>query len=126
MANMQRRRVAGWIGILAILLNTFVPALSHAVGGPVSAPWLEICSDGGLASSGAQRRQGDAPAKPGAAAFQHCPYCAPHGASFAAPPAALVLAIETHLNQELVAGAAPNTPARPLWNTAQSRAPPFV
>jgi len=126
MASVQRRRVAGWIAILAILLNTFAPALSHALGGPVSAPWLEVCSEGGLPGSGAQRRQGDAPAKPGATAFQHCPYCAPHGASFGAPPTALVLAVETHLGQQWVAEAVSIAPARPLWKTAQSRAPPVA
>ena len=93
MPNVQRGELATWIAILAILLNTFAPAVSHALGGTGSAPWAEICSAGGFAAPRGERRPGDAPAKPSAAAFQHCPYCGSHGASFEALPASPALQI---------------------------------
>ena len=121
-----RQRVAGWIAILAILLNTFAPAVSHALGGNASAPWLEICTGGNFTAAGAARLQGDAPAKPGTTAVQHCPYCVPHGASFEAPPVSSVLVAGSDIGPQWVATADAVAPARPVWRTAHSRGPPVL
>jgi len=126
MANLQRGRLAAWIAILAILLNTFAPAVSHAIGAAGSGPWTEICSASGSIAPFAERRTGDAPAKPASAAFQHCPYCASHGASFEAPPAWSMLPAPAEAAPQVAASANPVEPARPVWRVARSRAPPVV
>jgi len=126
MAKVHRRRVAGWIAIFAILLNMFAPAASHAFGGSAVPPWLELCTASGPDASDAQRRQSDAPAKPGAAKFQHCPYCAPHGASFGAPPASAKLAAASDIGPQRVAVAEAAVPVRPVWRAARPRGPPVL
>ncbi len=122
MVNRHRRRVAGWIAILAILLNAFAPAVSHALAVGTDAPWLEVCGD----SAAAARNPGDQPVPQKAASQQHCPYCAPHGASFAAPPAAVALAPLAVAGTDPIGDHAVATQARSPWRSAHSRAPPSL
>ena len=87
MRGASRQKLTSWIAILAILLNTLAPAATHALAAR-DAPWLETCRD---ARTAVERGQ---PGIPGAAhgvSFEHCPYCAPHGASYGAPPVATPL-----------------------------------
>jgi len=126
MANDRRRRVRIWIAILAILLNSFAPAISHALAASTPPSWMEICTEGGLAAAGAVRRQGDAPAKPGVTTVQHCPYCTPHGSSCGAPPAPGILTVASHIASQRIASAAAVAPARPVWRAHRSRGPPIL
>jgi len=126
MANDRRRRVRIWIAIVAILLNSFAPALSHALAAGTPPSWIEICTESGLAAAGAVRRQGDAPPKPGATVVQHCPHCPPHGGSCGAPPAAAILTVASHIASQRVASAAAVAPARPVWRADRSRGPPVL
>lgn len=125
MVKVHRRRVAGWVAIFAILLNAFAPAVSHALASSGTAPWLEVCTGGSLATPGTLRDQGEQPAKPATAA-QHCPFCAPHGASFAAPPAAISLAVVADAGTQRVTVAATQASLPLPWRAAHSRAPPAL
>jgi len=125
MANDRRRRVRIWIAILAILLNSFAPAISHAFAASTPPAWMEICTEGGVAAAGAARRQGNAPAKPRATIVQHCPYCTPHGSSHGAPPPA-ILAGASRIAAQPVASSPVSAPARAVWRAHRSRDPPVL
>ncbi|MCS6945191.1 MAG: DUF2946 family protein [Sutterellaceae bacterium] len=72
-----RRWLAG-VAILAILLNALVPALARAWA---PLPLGEVCS--ARVAGG-----GESPALAEVFLLEHCPYCAPHAGSVAAPPPA--------------------------------------
>jgi hypothetical protein len=115
----RRRRLTGLIAIFAILLNTFAPAVSHALAAPRAS--FEVCSATGLA-----RAPGGQSGAPYATSFEHCPYCAPHGATYAAPPAA---ATPTPRFAGVRQGALVSHGASPTRfdrRPAQPRAPPLV
>ena len=127
MPSALRRRVTGWVAICAILLNTFAPAASHALAPERGMAWLQICSQAGvgrvlLADAG----PGGEPVAPHAVAFEHCPYCAPHGGStMGPPPAPLVAAVAVAAVGALAAPPAAAS-ARFAWFAAPARAPPRV
>jgi hypothetical protein len=122
-----RRRVTSWVAICAILLNTFAPALSHALASERGLSWLEICSQAGvgrmlLPDAGPAGE----PTAPHAVAFEHCPYCTPHGGSAAAPPPTRQpIEVAAAAGSEFPA-AAPRPRAPLAWLSAPARAPPSV
>jgi hypothetical protein len=93
--NRHRQVLFSWIAILAILLNTLMPMLSHAMEAPVGKPgthqsaWIELCSVTGsswvrLGADGSilekvQRKPLGAPASAHSA---HCNDCLTHANSF--------------------------------------------
>ncbi|TXC62134.1 DUF2946 domain-containing protein [Piscinibacter aquaticus] len=100
----RSRVVNSWIAILAVLMTSLAPAISHAMGTRGPATWTGIC-----ASAGAKRVLLDAQhdsdkSVPGAAnPLEHCPYCGLHADGF------------------------PDTPSLPsmelsVWSSAQPRA----
>jgi hypothetical protein len=121
----KARKQIVWIAVVSILMNTFAPAISHALSAGQVAPWLDVCASGGVAASTtAGRRQGDAPATPPAVTLAHCPYCAPQGASFAAPPPVTSQVITDVTHHRRVESAAAAVPMLFAWRGPQSRAPP--
>lgn len=126
MAKVLRRRVAGWVAIFAILLTALAPAISHALAGTASAPWLEVCTGAGFGSPAMQDRQGDSQLPPGAATLQHCPYCTPNGASFGAPPAAATLVLRGDAGAQRVGDGALPAARSSAWRGTRSRAPPVL
>ena len=115
-----RRKLSSWIALLAILMVTFVPAMTGAFSASAGLPWDKLCSAANVAvdKSGTP----DSPAAPHA--FEHCPYCALH-ADLAPPPdprvanAGFALAFRAF---PLAFAHAPRSNA--VWATGQPRAPP--
>jgi Protein of unknown function (DUF2946) len=93
MPRLRNRRWLAWIAICAILLNAFAPSLAHALAARHQVSWLEVCTSTGLARTALDPRAARTEIPSGAhfVATDHCPYCAPHGASFAHAPPTVVL-----------------------------------
>jgi hypothetical protein len=118
-----QRQLTGWIAVLAVLLASLAPALSHALGGSNGASWVEVCS-----TQGSRWVQSD-PDEPGGAPVQahlleHCPYCSIHAPALGLPPVPERTPLEPGLKDEfpLAFLAAPRTPH--AWVSAQPRGPP--
>ncbi len=115
-----RRLVSSWIALLAILMVTFVPAVTGALPAASGLPWDKICSAANVATD----RQGtpDSPATPHA--FEHCPYCALH-ADLAPPPDPRLAGTGTTLAFRAFPVAFARAPrSNAVWASAQPRAPP--
>lgn len=123
MSSRVPHRLASWIAALAILLTSFAPWVSHALGPAQGAAWAEICS-----AHGATRVEpgGDASRDPFATKhpLAHCPYCSLHATALGLPPSPVVVPLRLGLRDERPAAflAAPRTLA--AWVSAQPRAPP--
>jgi hypothetical protein len=116
---LQHRRLHSLIVSLAILLNLFAPAISHAVTSLTRDPLaLELCS--------ATPANIQAPIKPAAHGAKHCVFCAPHADTYAPPPlaAGLQAVLYGHDVYPSLRHAAPA--ARIVWSSAQPRAPPAL
>lgn len=99
------------IGIVAILLNAFVPAAARTLA-PLALG--EICS----------AADGERSLPLSTLAQEHCPYCAPHAGSFGAPPpAGMPLRLPAAHTVAVAADTAPRPCAAPAL-PAQPRAPP--
>jgi hypothetical protein len=117
---LQRRRLTSLIVSLAILLNLYAPAISHAMSVLSATPLaLDICS--AAAASGASKR---APGGLPAHGIKHCMLCAVHTGSDAPPPVAsgLLAVLEGHDIYPAQHPAA--APQQPIWPDAQPRGPP--
>jgi hypothetical protein len=119
----QRRRLTSLIVSLAILLNLYAPAISHAMSVLSADPLaLDICSVTPAASAiGAGKR---APGSLPAHSMKHCMLCAVHAGSDAPPPVAsgLLTVLEGHDIYPAQRPAA--APQQPIWPDAQPRGPP--
>jgi hypothetical protein len=128
MISLRIRRRVAWIATFAILLNAFAPAVSHALAARLGVTWLEICTQDGLKRIEVEYSGARPDIPPGAhvVATDHCPYCAPHGSSFAhTPPAAaggVLLAGPAALGAVVPASA----PQPAVWACGHARAPPSV
>ncbi|MCS7102067.1 MAG: DUF2946 family protein [Burkholderiaceae bacterium] len=112
--RLKTRRLTAAVAILAILLNALVPSLARAWA---PLPLGEVCSARGAG--------GGYPQPAEVFLLEHCPYCAPHAGSFAAPPPAGSVPVAPALVTAAGAPAAVAPPAPPAWPAAQPRAPPF-
>jgi len=120
----RRTRIAGWIAIFAVLLNTFVPMLAQAFAQRDAAAELDLCGQQGRLHLQVLRLQGDAPGKPVPAPARHCLYCAQHGSSFAAPPPAACAATSRHEPASPIARVTSHARPAALRRGNRSRAPP--
>ncbi|MCX7902299.1 MAG: DUF2946 family protein [Burkholderiaceae bacterium] len=113
--RLKTRRLTAAVAILAILLNALVPSLARAWA---PLPLGEVCSARGAGG-------GESPQPAEVFLLEHCPYCAPHAGSFAAPPPAgsVPVAPADVTAACVLAAVAPSAPA--AWPAAQPRAPPF-
>jgi hypothetical protein len=117
---LQRRRLTSLIVSLAILLNLYAPAISHAMSVLSATPLaLDICS--AAAASGAGK---PAPGGLPAHGMKHCMLCAVHTGSDAPPPVSsgLMAVLEGHDIYPALRPAA--APQQPIWPDAQPRGPP--
>ncbi len=123
----QRLRVA-WIALLAMLMSTFAPAITHAV---VSAPmsWQsigEVCSIDGASTVTQVNDDAPAPSPPAGhrPSAEHCPYCLTHAPHFPlpAPAAAMEASASAWSPMPRLYLQAPATLFS--WLAAQPRAPP--
>lgn len=119
-----RVRLTGWIAVLAILLASLAPSLSHALASSTGSNWVEICTTQGskwiaAGEDGSER----APAS--AHVLDHCPYCSLHAPTLGLPPAGSLTQLPLRLAHEVPRAflAAPRT--QHAWVSAQPRAPPL-
>ena len=113
-----RRKLSSWIALLAILMVTFVPAMTGAFSASAGLPWDKLCSAANVDKSGTP----DSPAAPHA--FEHCPYCALH-ADLAPPPDPRVADAGVALAFRAFPVAFARAPrGNAVWATGQPRAPP--
>jgi hypothetical protein len=115
----QHRRLHSLIVAMTILLNLFAPAIGHAVTSLTRDPLaLELCT---ATPAGAK-----APSKQAVHGAKHCVFCATHADTYAPPPAAagLLAVLGGHDAYPSPRAAAPAP--RPLWSSAQPRAPPAL
>lgn len=126
MISLAHRRRVAWFAVFAVLLNALAPAMSHALAARLGVTWLEICTKDGLKRIAVnyQGARPDLPAGAHVAAPDHCPYCAPHGASVAhVPPAGAIVPVVT--GPALVAAVlTTRAPQRAEWSSGHARAPP--
>src|SRR5258706_4591706 len=123
-SNSSRRWVA-WIAVVAILVNSFAPSISHALAGHRGTAWIALASGDASPTSDICGPSGRTPAPDSQhTAFEHCPYCAPHGASFAVPVQPTTSIVASAGPDLLPILAAPAAPHQSAWTAAQARAPP--
>ncbi len=122
----KKRRLFAWIACLAILLNAFVPVVSHALSLGSPAAQLEVCTAMGIEMVMVPDQGHD----DGAASdkllksLTHCGYCATHAGSFGLPPQPIVV-FALDLQRDTFPPLYYLAPD-PLftWSLAQPRAPP--
>ena len=111
------------MAILAVLLLSFAPLVSQALGPEQYGAWVEICS-----ANGAKwvKADADTPSAPKSAhALEHCPYCAVHVSALGMPPATPLLMPEAaRFDVPQAFLAAPFT--LHAWRSAQPRGPPHL
>ena len=118
------RRLTSWIAVLAILLASLAPALSHALATATGTSWVEICTTQG--SKWIQAGEDGSERSPASAhVLDHCPYCSLHAPTLGLPPATLLGQLPLQLSHEVPRAFlfAPRT--LHAWLSAQPRAPPL-
>ncbi len=117
------RRLTSWTAILAVLLLSFAPLVSQALGPDQYGAWVEICS-----ANGAKwvKAADGAPSVPKSAhALEHCPYCSVHVSALGMPPSmALPMPDGARFDPPRAFVAAPYT--LHAWRSAQPRGPPHL
>jgi hypothetical protein len=122
-------RLSCWLAILAMLVLTLLPTITHAVSGPVDAGnWAELCSASGTPGS-AQTHQGEGSGERShglSAQVDHCAACRIAIDAMDLAPAAVaaaVLPIDRAEPPEVILQA-PRT--LHVWHRARTRAPPAL
>lgn len=120
------RCITARIAIFAMLLAALAPAITSALAAANGqhVRWTAVCTADGARFVPVPTDADGTPVAPKSHQVDHCPFCAPHGASVALPPPATGIV-------PVVAGADPVpllflAAPRPLhaWAHAQPRAPP--
>lgn len=121
----KKRRLFAWIACLAILLNAFMPVVSHALSFGSAAARVEVCTAMGIEMMMVPDQDHEASASDKLLkSLTHCGYCATHAGSFGLPPQPIaVFALD--LQRDTFPPLYYHAP-RPLfpWSLAQPRAPP--
>jgi hypothetical protein len=117
-------RLTSWIAVLAILLSSLAPSLSHALASGAGSNWVEICTTQGskwiaAGEDGTER----APAS--AHVLDHCPYCSLHAPTLGLPPVASLVHLPLRLAHEVPRAFLPAPRTQHAWVSAQPRAPPL-
>jgi len=125
MKSNSRRRWIASIAIAAILINSFAPSVTQALAGlrgEISLAFGASVFDDTTVTCG---QSGRSPAPDShQSSSSHCPYCAPHGSSFAVPPQRLSGAVASAGPDLLLVFYVPAAPRLSAWAVAQARAPP--
>lgn len=127
-ATVRSRRhftAAAWLGLLAVLLATLAPTLSHALGTPAAA-WGEVCrADTGRAAASNAPVSPQVPEPWPAAqhALEHCPFCAQPPFVLALPPARVAFA-PAAARHPAPPAAAPDRAAAAALRPPTARGPP--
>jgi len=117
------RRLTAWIALMAMLLGTLAPTISHALARTGDGIWVQVCTPEG---SRWVHVGDDAPSDPTAPLqpLEHCPYCSVHAPALGMPPAPCTLALDAPplAERPMAWWQAPTTAH--AWSSAQPRAPP--
>lgn len=115
------RSAAAWFGLVAALLASLAPTLSHALAAANGGPaWGAVCT----AVPAADRGTLPGTPGPGAVADEACPYCLQPAFGTALPPAAPAL-LPLAADGTSIAAPAGTPAARPQpWPAAAPRGPP--
>jgi hypothetical protein len=118
-------RLISWIAVMAVLLASLAPTLTHALGFANGSTWIEVCGAQGAKwiDAGPGHSGPAAPVK--AHVFAHCPFCSMHAPVLGLPPAPVMatMPVEGYGAFPPAFYAAPATPF--VWVSAQPRAPPY-
>jgi hypothetical protein len=124
--NKVTRRFAAWIACFAILFAALAPSISHAMAASFGETWAEICSVAGpkLVKVAIDETVSADPMSEKITHFEHCPFCATHGGSFAllSGSSISIPQLEPVSTHPFLFFQAPSP--LPIWTSAQSRAPP--
>lgn len=124
-AMRARARVTSWIAVLAMLLASLAPALSHALASAAAASWVEICTAQGSKWILADEDRAERERVPVSTNLtDHCPCCRLQALTLGLPPAEPVVHALLPLAHE-APRAVPAAPASSCtWIVALPRAPP--
>ncbi len=127
MARPMRTRIVGWIAVCAVMLNAFLPVVSHKRVAEGAFAWADVCTtDGVKRVAKTDAPTGDKPANSHWGTIAHCSYCCSHPASHGAPPPDGILLIAVVESQPANAPTGAIVRTLPHWRTPQSRAPPLI
>lgn len=119
-----RRRIVGWLALVAVLLAALAPAVSHALGGGTGDAWVELCTARGSQWVPADSQDPGGP--PASHAFEHCPYCSLQLPALGLPPAAGPLLLGSPADQASPVARLAVPHARQPRLRALPRAPPSL
>lgn len=121
-----RRRLTAWIAVLAVLLMSLAPTVSHALGRASVEGWVEVCSAEG--SRWVLAEPAGAGGAPGAVAhlLDHCPCCSSHAPTLGLPFAPGSTALGPDLSDEVPQAFLAAARTLFAWVGARSRAPPLL
>lgn len=120
-----RRPLFARIAVLAILLASLLPTLSHALNLGQQVSWIEVCGAQGnkwVPAGAATEEPGDTSVS---APLAHCPGCVSQHDAPGLPPSAAQNFALLVLDQAPPASQPPLPPAQRVWPAAHSRAPPL-
>lgn len=123
---LKHRRAYGLIVSIAITLNLFAPAISHAMATLTRDPLiLEMCSVSTPASVSAA---GDKQMPPASSAhtIKHCVFCATHTDAYASPLASQGLIAVLRGHDAYLAQYYQSPAPLSTWFSGQPRAPPML
>jgi len=96
----EYHKLVSWIAILAILLGSFAPTISHAITANGSSRlWQEICTQQGTKLLPSDSPAPDQKEIPGH--LEHCPYCSIHADTQVLPPSSSALFFATSVIETL-------------------------
>jgi hypothetical protein len=122
-----KQRWISWVAVIAVLMSSLAPSISHAFAAQASLQWLSICSAAGTADQASGAPQDSKSGNKGMLlSMEHCPYCSLHAPQLALPPAPVTLSPQAHTADAVPLAflAAPRT--LHAWVSAQPRAPPVL
>lgn len=125
MLRRAHRLAVSWIALVAVLMASLAPALSHATGRSDFANWTQVCTAAGTAPVAAG--DGTVPHDPAALhGLEHCPYCGLHVDAFPVPSAPPTVHAPMPLGDIVPAAFLHADETLGVWRSAQPRAPPLL
>jgi hypothetical protein len=116
-------RLISLIAVLAVLMGTLAPSLSHALAAGTGDSWVEVCTVQG--SRWVETGDDGTKRAPGAAhVLEHCPSCSPHAPALGPLPETRHGYLAAGLAHELPLAFLAAPPTALAWLGAQPRAPP--
>ena len=125
--TLAMRSLMSKMAIVAILLGSLMPAISHLVRAGGGDAWVEVCTALGtkrISADNADPAGSEQAPSPLLHVFEHCPYCSLHMTAMGLPPALPYEAVLAQLGFALPASGLRSPRTSFAWAPAQPRAPP--